>query len=241
MDYIIRRGLVIGAFFITLSFCAWPASADWQTPCTCEHLQSIIKTINADEYAKKRYDEKAKEYEKKQPTPIVLVVQADDYTYFATKGLPNELKQKFGYGDTIGISRDAKSDKADQNKLEQYKKIAVCRDDYQSAVAHEKYHDAVGAKIKGMNQKDAAKADQARSLAREEVAAYEAGLKVLRAARDRLKDRCKWYCKCNKQGYKSAGECAANCPRATIKCMAPTCLELDMETGKWKPGRGRAY
>jgi hypothetical protein len=217
MDYIIRRGIFIGAFFMTLSFCVWPASADWQTPCGCEHLKHIMKTIKADEYAKKRYAEKAQEYEKKDPTPIVLMAQADDYLYFASKGLPKELKEQFGYGGTIGISRDAKSDRADQNKLDQYKKQAICRDDYQSAVAHENYHDAAGLKIKKMKPADAAKADQARSLAKEEISAYEAGLKVLRAARDRLKAQCDWVCDSARKGaggksYKDHALCERSCP-----------------------------
>lgn len=218
MNDIMRRGLAIGTIGLAWSFFALPASADWQTPCSCEHLKSIMKTIKADEYAKQRYAEKAQEYEKKDPTPIVLIVQADDYTYFATKGLPNELKKQFGYGDTIGISRDAKSDGADQGKMDQYKKSAICRDDYESAVAHEKYHDHAGLKIKKMSPDDAKKADQARSLAKEEVAAYEAGLKVLRAARDRLKAGCDWVCDSARKGaggksYKIKSVCEGSCPR----------------------------
>lgn len=217
VDHIIRLGFFMGPFFMILISCALPAFADWQTPCGCEHLKSIVKTIKADEYAKKRYAEKAQEYEKKSPTPIVLVAQEDDYLYFTSKGLPAELKKQFGYGDTIGISRDIKSDTADQGKLDQYKKAAICRDDYQSAIAHEKYHDDAGARIKKMNPKDAAKADQARSLAKEEVSAYEAGLKVLRAARDRLKSQCDWVCDSARKGaggksYKDHALCERSCP-----------------------------
>jgi hypothetical protein len=42
-----------------------------------------------------------------------------------------------------------------------------------------------------------------------------------------------WKCKCNGQMYKTASDCAASCPRASLRCMAPTCLEMDPKTGKW--------
>jgi hypothetical protein len=42
-----------------------------------------------------------------------------------------------------------------------------------------------------------------------------------------------WKCKCNGQMYKTAAACAGSCPRATIRCIAPTCLEIDPKTGKW--------
>lgn len=46
-----------------------------------------------------------------------------------------------------------------------------------------------------------------------------------------------WKCKCNGQMYKSAGACAGSCPHASLRCMAPTCLEMNPETGKWT-GKG---
>ena len=42
-----------------------------------------------------------------------------------------------------------------------------------------------------------------------------------------------WKCKCNGQMYKTAAACAGSCPRATLGCIAPTCLEIDPKTGKW--------
>ena len=46
-----------------------------------------------------------------------------------------------------------------------------------------------------------------------------------------------WKCKCNGKMYKTAVECAGNCPHASLRCMAPTCLEINPKTGKWT-GRG---
>jgi hypothetical protein len=81
---------------------------------------------------------------------------------------------------------------------------------------------------------------KARLMASSEVGAYEIEQEYLEQALEQLKDECRgnWHCKCNNQWYKTAGECAANCPRATIACIAPTCWEYDRETGK---PTGRKY
>jgi hypothetical protein len=218
MDYIIRRGLVIGAFFMTLSFFVWPASADWQTPCGCEHLKSIIKTIKADEYAKKRYADKADQYEKELlPSVRVLDAQSADLINFAQVGLPNELMKQMGYSETTEISRDRKTGKVDQKILEGYRKAAVCKDVYNSMMAHEKYHDETLAKVNKMEYRDKIEHLAARAVAREEVEAYEAGLKVLRAARDRLKAQCDWVCDSGRQSangksYRDHAVCERSCP-----------------------------
>ena len=218
MDYIIRRGLVIGVFFMALSFFAWPAFADWQTTCGCEHLKSIIKTIKADEYAKKRYADKAEAYEKELlPSVKVLDAQSADLMNFAQVGLPQELAQKMGYSGTIEISRDRKTGKVETSILERYKKEAVCKDVFNAMMAHEKYHDATLAKVNKMEYRDKIEHLAARAVAREEVEAYEAGLKVLRAARDRLKAQCDWVCDSGRQSangksYKDHAVCERSCP-----------------------------
>jgi hypothetical protein len=81
---------------------------------------------------------------------------------------------------------------------------------------------------------------RARIMASSEVGAYEIEREYLELELEQLKKECQgtWHCKCNDQWYKSAQECAANCPRATIACIAPTCWEYDPKTGK---PTGRKY
>jgi len=75
---------------------------------------------------------------------------------------------------------------------------------------------------------------KARLMASSEVGAYEIEQEYLELALQQLKEECEgtWHCKCNNQWYKTAEECAAGCPRATIACIAPTCWEYDKKTGK---------
>jgi hypothetical protein len=81
---------------------------------------------------------------------------------------------------------------------------------------------------------------RARIMASSEVGAYDIEREYLEHELERLKNECQgtWHCKCNDQWYKSAQECAANCPRGTIACIAPTCWEYDPKTGK---PTGRKY
>ena len=75
---------------------------------------------------------------------------------------------------------------------------------------------------------------RARIMASSEAGAYEIEQEYLEQALEQLKKECQgtWHCKCNQQWYQTPEECAANCPRATLRCIAPTCWEYDRETGK---------
>jgi hypothetical protein len=177
-----------------------------------------MKTIKADEYAKSRYADKAAEYEKELlPSVKVLDAQSADLINFAQSGLPQELMKTMGYNGTIEISRDRKTGKVETSVLERYKKEAACKDVFNAMMAHEKYHDAVLAKINKMEYRDKLENFAARAVAREEVAAYEAGLKVLRQVRDRLQAQCDWVCDSARKGaggksYKDRSVCEKSCP-----------------------------
>jgi hypothetical protein len=78
-----------------------------------------------------------------------------------------------------------------------------------------------------------------RNTALTEVEAHTAEKEFLEQELAKLEERCKgnWKCRCNQQMYPSAVACAGSCPRATLSCIAPTCLEIDPKTGKWT-GKG---
>lgn len=78
----------------------------------------------------------------------------------------------------------------------------------------------------------------AKVLVRSEIDSSNVEIAHLQAEVARLKDKCdgKWKCRCTGELFKTAGACAATCPRATFRCVAPTCIELD-RYGK-KTGRG---
>lgn len=73
----------------------------------------------------------------------------------------------------------------------------------------------------------------AKILAKSEVHAYTAQQDYLEAELEKLKRRClPWRCKCNNQTYESAPACAKSCPKPSMGCIAPTCIEMDPKTGK---------
>jgi len=76
-----------------------------------------------------------------------------------------------------------------------------------------------------------------RNFAITEVGAHEAEKEYLEREVRKLEQDCKWRCRCTQEMYYTAVDCAADCPRATLRCIAPTCLEIDPKTGKWT-GRG---
>jgi len=78
-----------------------------------------------------------------------------------------------------------------------------------------------------------------RNLVLTEVEAHEVEKEFLENELRELEARCNlpWKCRCNQQLYPSASECAAACPHASLRCVAPTCLQLDRATGKWT-GKG---
>lgn len=83
----------------------------------------------------------------------------------------------------------------------------------------------------------------AKSQNESERRAYAVESKFLELRLAELEAHCAgWLCRCNQQIYTSASDCANGCPPARLGiCLAPTCLELDAKTGKWIPGRGRAF
>ncbi len=74
-----------------------------------------------------------------------------------------------------------------------------------------------------------------RNTALSEVQGHEAEKAYLEQELQRLERACQphWKCRCNQQVYESAGACAASCPPASLRCIAPTCLEIDSKTGRW--------
>jgi hypothetical protein len=218
-------------------------------PCECKNIKDLEKSIKEDEYLQKRYAEKAAEYlgqidEYKsigRIPPSLITRQVNEYATWATVTLPAEFQKAMGYKQPVfKITPDPKKpNTTDKKKLDAYKKAAACQEIYDSAVTHENYHNQATKDIASGKKKLSSAVD----LAKEEVAAYEAGLQVLRNTLDNLRKKCgAWLCRCNQQRYASAGECAAKCPPARLgKCHAPTCVQLDPKTGKWKPGKGRAY
>lgn|GEM_PF-5338489 len=218
-------------------------------PCECKNIKDLEKTIKEDEYLQKRYAAKAAEYQRQideyksvgRIPPSLINRQVDEYAAWATTTLPQQFKQAMGYkGPVYKISPDPRNPyKIDRRKLDAYKKTLPCRELSDSVEAHENYHIQTTRDIESGVKRLSSAVD----LANEEVAAYEAGLQVMRDTLQNLRKKCgNWLCRCNQQRYASAGECAAKCPPARLgKCHAPTCVELDPKTGKWKPGRGRAF
>jgi len=68
---------------------------------------------------------------------------------------------------------------------------------------------------------------------------YTAALNFLKDQLQKLELKCSqiWKCKCTQQTFPTASDCAKNCPPASLRCIAPTCLWIDPATGKWT-GRG---
>lgn len=214
-------------------------------PCECKHFESVEKTIAEDEYLQGRYAAKAAEYQKEldqlkkavgRIPQISIDNQADDFENWTKNRLPEEFKQKMGYTATSSMSPDLnRPGEIDKKKRDAYKKTIPCSDLLDSGDAHENYHIQRTKDIEAGNQKLSSAAD----IAKEEVPAYEAGLQVLRKTRERLKKECQgnWKCRCNGQMYKTSAECVGSCPHASMKCIAPTCMEIDPKTGKWT-GKG---
>jgi len=73
-----------------------------------------------------------------------------------------------------------------------------------------------------------------------EVLGHEAQVDFLKAQLYELEQKCTkaWKCKCTNTSFETLAECAKACPRPSLACIAPTCLEIDRKTGKWT---GRAY
>jgi hypothetical protein len=237
--------LIYGLTLITSVSSAFAQAKDSRLrPCECNHLKSIEKTIAEDEYLQARYAAKAAEYQEeldpykkigRYPSSLINK-QMDGYTDWAKNRLPEEFKQKMGYAATISVSPDLMNpNQIDKKKMAAYKKSIPCRDLLDSVEAHENYHIQRTKDIESGKQKLSSAVD----IAQEEVPAYEAGLQVLRKTRERLKNECQgnWKCRCNGQMYKTPGECANSCPHASLRCIAPTCLEIDPKTGKWT-GKG---
>lgn len=76
-----------------------------------------------------------------------------------------------------------------------------------------------------------------RNTAATEVQAHEVEKAYLEEEVRKLEQGCTWRCKCNQETYHSPVVCSASCPPASLRCVAPTCLEIDPKTGKWT-GRG---
>lgn len=209
-------------------------------PCECKHFESVKKAIAGDEYLQGRYTAKAAEYQKeldpyktigRYPSRLIDR-QFNDYTDWALNSLPEEFKKKMGYAATLSVTPDPKKpQQIDKKKMDAYKKTVPCRDLLDSAEAHENYHIQSAKDIEDGKRKLSSAAD----VGEEEVSAYEAGLQVLRKTRERLEKECQgnWKCRCNGQMYKTSAECAGSCPHASLRCIAPTCMEIDPKTGKW--------
>jgi len=79
----------------------------------------------------------------------------------------------------------------------------------------------------------------AKVLVKSEIDARDDEEAFLRKALAKAKRECgSWFCRCTQQLFPTAVDCAAGCPRATLSCIAPTCIEHDPKTGK---PTGRAY
>jgi hypothetical protein len=218
-------------------------------PCECKNIKDLEKAIKEDEYLQKRYAEKAAEYTRQiddyksvgRIPPSLINRQVNEYSTWATTTLPQEFQKAMGHKQPpVKITPDPRNPHAiDKKKMDAYKKGLPCRELADSVEAHENYHIQTTKDIESGRKKLTSAVD----LANEEVAAYEAGLQVMRNTLQNLKKKCgNWLCRCNQERYASAGECAAKCPPARLgKCVAPTCMELDPRTGKWKPGKGRAF
>ncbi|MEN6624194.1 MAG: hypothetical protein ABFD50_21930 [Smithella sp.] len=218
-------------------------------PCECKNIKDIEKSIKEDEYLQKRYAERAAAYQQqideykavgRIPSSLVNR-QVDEYSAWATQELPQEFSQAMGYkGPVYKISPDPKNPyKIDKRKMDAYKKTVACREILDSVEAHENFHIDTTKAIESGTKKISSAVD----LAKEEVSAYEAGLRVMRSALENLRKKCgNWLCRCNQQRYSSAVECSAKCPPARLgKCVAPTCIQIDPKTGRAKPGLGRMF
>jgi hypothetical protein len=73
----------------------------------------------------------------------------------------------------------------------------------------------------------------AKVLAKSEIDARNYEETFLKEELKKLKEKCKWKCKCTGDMFETAQDCAKNCPKPSMACIAPTCLEIDPETGKW--------
>ena len=184
--------------------------------CGCENVKDLEKAIREDEYLQAAYRQKAADYEKElneyksfgRLPQRVATKQIEDYSNWATVTLPAEFRAKMGYSAGLTVSPDPQNPGViDKKKMDAFKKTAKCRELVDDVEAHENYHIQASADISSGKRKLSTAVD----LAKEEVAAYGAGLQVLRAALDKLKSRCQWVCIDDKKAYESHEVCERSC------------------------------
>ncbi len=145
---------------------------------------------------------------------------------------------KFAGSGVLEIHTDPLSCKIDEASKKSMDQAVPCKELSEYAYIHETYH--ASRCLERLRTKKVLLLT-VWGEAKEELAAYGQEIQLLRVLLKKAEAKCRWLCRCDQQKYETAQDCTNNCHAHLGVCHIPVCVELDPKTGKWIPGKGRAF